>query len=311
MPYIKVLLILLMTLLPFPINAQLKQVYHELKRINFLLPDSTQGWKRSGKLNLNFNQALYDSWQGGADNSIELGILLNEKFEYQSDKMIWDNYIIADYGLNKLKKQAIRKTYDKLEYNSLVGIKLPKNWSASYFLNLQTQLTNSYNYDKDLNKENRINGFLAPLYITTGPGVMWKKHDKFYFNLAPITYKMTYVNGRIHRYDSDSLTFKSNDQITILGIEPGHTSKYQLGFYASAFYEFNITPNIRVENRVSLYSDYLEDFSNIDFDYTMRMLLKINDLLKTQITIETRYDDDAYKTIQLRESLGVGITLKL
>ncbi|MGI9526071.1 MAG: DUF3078 domain-containing protein [Weeksellaceae bacterium] len=292
-------------------NAQLRHVYNELKRIDFNPKDTITGWKGGGKLRLNANQSMYSNWRGGANNSVEVNALMNYQFNYQSKVILWDNYILADFGVNKLKRQKIRKTQDRLEYNSIIGVKLPGEWSASYFLNLQTQLTNSYDYENDLQKEHRINGFLAPLYATTGPGVMWRKSNNLHFNMAPFTYKLTYINGRIHRYNKASQTFSNDEQTDILGITAGKKFNYQLGFYSSALYRFNLSKNIKVENRLSLYSNYLDDFSNIDFDYTMRMNLRINDLISTQVTFQARYDDDAYAGLQAREALGVGVEFKL
>lgn len=298
-------------IVPIQVNAQLKAVYDELKRVDFNIQDDSKGWKNNGGASLNINQSIYDKWNGTNNNSIELSIGLNKKLKYQTSKMIWDNYFIADFGLNKLSGQEIRKTQDRLELNSLIGMTLPNHWSASYFLNMQTQLTNSYDYDKDPEKENRINGFLAPLYIATGPGIMWQKNDKLNFNIAPLTCKMTYINGNIYRYDKGTSSFKSNKEISILGVPAGDDIIYQLGFYSSALYEFKLAKNIKVENRLSLYSNYLDNPTNIDVDYTMRMHLGINDLLSTQIIFQARYDDDSYSGIQGRESIGVGLKFKI
>lgn len=307
----KILFLTVFLSLHFSAKCQLKQVYNELKHIDFQLPsDSIKGWKHNGRVTVNINQSNYSQWQGEGNNAVELDVLLNHRFNYQTHKMLWDNYIIANFGLNKLNGQGIRKTQDRIEYNTIVGIKLPQNWSVSYFLNVQTQTTNSFDYSHDIQKNHRINGFLAPLYAATGPGIMWKKNNRLNFNIAPITYKLTYINGNIYRYDSKTKDFVNDNNIEILGIEPGKKFKYQLGFYSAALYAFKLTQNIKVENSLSLYSNYLDDFSNIDFDYTMRMDLGINDYLSTQIILQTRYDDDAYKGLQVRESVGVGLKFK-
>lgn len=292
-------------------SAQITEVLKELKRIQFKMPDTINGWHRHGNFRLNINQALYENWQSGETNNIEITAHIAHRFDYQRDNMLWDNYLLLDYGLNKINGYDIRKTQDKLELNSIIGSTTPQKWSYSFFLNLQTPITNTYNYDKDLNRENRIAGFLAPLYIATGPGIMWRKDANLFFNLAPVTAKSVYVNGHVNKYSNAENRFLNNDQTKIFGITPGEDFLHQLGFYSSAYMKIELMKNVHMENRIALYSNYLQEPKNFDMDYTMNLVLKVNKLLTTNLTFQTRYDDQEFVGFQVRESLGVGLNFKI
>jgi uncharacterized protein YutD len=64
----------------------------------------------------------------------------------------------------------------------------------------------------------------------------------------------------------------------------------ELGFLLTGFYKRNIQ-NITVENRLSLYSDYINKFGNIDVDYDLTLEL-VNEYVKTNIGVHVIYDDD-------------------
>jgi hypothetical protein len=62
-----------------------------------------------------------------------------------------------------------------------------------------------------------------------------------------------------------------------------------------------------MENRLNLYSNYLQDPQNIDIDYQMNVIMKINRYLSANIALQTIYDDNAIKAVQLREVFGLGV----
>ena len=293
------------------VEAQITEVPKEVKRIQVKFPDSTQGWKKKNNIKLLINQSLYENWQSGGVSNIELKTHFKHNFNYQKEDLIWDNTLMVDYGLSKVNGYEIRKTQDKMEFNSIVGGKLPGMWSYSYFINIQTPLTNTYNYDKDLNKENRTAGVFAPLYIATGPGFMWKKNNDMYINIAPVTAKSIYINGHVHKYDKELDRFVSNDEKEIYGVLPGESFKHKLGFYSSALLKLNLANNIKMENRVSLYSNYMNSPENVDLDYSMHVTMKVNKLLTTQFMFRTRYDNEEYKGLQIQESFGVGFNFNI
>ncbi|MPT34384.1 MAG: DUF481 domain-containing protein, partial [Flavobacterium sp.] len=82
---------------------------------------------------------------------------------------------------------------------------------------------------------------------------------------------------------------------------------YELGFNASAYYKFNLMENVSVENILNLYSNYLEDPQNVDLDYQLNIVMKINKYLSTNLAFQTIYDDNAFKGFQIRQVLGLGI----
>lgn len=266
--------------------------------------DSAKVWTRGGNISFLFNQSTFDNWLAGGENNFSGNVGLNYDFNYKKNDWTWDNKIIAEYGILQTKNAEFeKKTTDRLEFNSVVGKRASEYWYYSFFLNFRTQFTDGYVYDKDANgKEIRENNtkFMSPGYLTFGPGMLWKKSDNLKVNLAPATSKITFVSDD---FTSD-VNYVDGDYF---GVDANKSMRYELGFYASAYYKFNIMENISMENILNLYSNYLEDPQNVDLDYQMNIVMTINRYISANLTFQTIYDDNAFKGFQTRQVFGVGV----
>jgi hypothetical protein len=62
--------------------------------------------------------------------------------------------------------------------------------------------------------------------------------------------------------------------------------------------------NVSIENRLNLYSNYLDDPQNVDIDYQMNVVMRINKYLTANV--QTIYDDNSVQAVQVREIFGIG-----
>jgi len=267
-------------------------------------PDTVKVWKSKGNVSLLLNQSSFSNWAAGGENNISGTLGINYDLNYKKDDWTWDNKVIASYGLVKTNNSPFeKKTDDRFEFNSLVGKKAFGYWSYSFFLNLRTQFTQGYIYGKDefgAEIRDKNTSFLSPGYLTFGPGMLWKKNDNLKFNLAPATSKITFV---------DDFYTSLPDYVDgeYFGVDTNKSMRYELGFYASGYYKLDIMTNVSFENILSLYSNYLEDPQNVDLDYQLNIVMKINKYLSTNLSFQTIYDDNAFRGFQTREVFGLGV----
>ena len=245
-----------------------------------------EGWKKEGNISFLFNQSAFNNWLAGGTNNISGTLGLNYDFNYLRGDWTWDNKIIASYGLTKLRGQGAQKTDDRLEFNSVAGKKASNNWYYSAFFNFKTQMSST-----DVGGVQQSH-FFSPAYFQFGPGMLWKKSDNLKVNIAPATSKLVVL---------------SSDLAPAFGVEAGESTRYELGASVSGYYKFTIMENVSVENIVNLYSNYLEDPQNIDLDYTVNIVMKINKYLSANLALQTIYDDNAFKGFQTREVFGLGV----
>lgn len=259
--------------------------------------DTIGPWTKKGNASLLFNQSTFSNWVAGGENNISGNLGFNYDFNYKKGDWAWDNKIIASYGIVKTRTSAFaKKTDDRLEINSLLGKKLTERWYYSAFINFKTQFTKGYLYTNDETGEHRdeFTNFLSPGYLYAGVGMLYKRDDNFKINLSPLTSKFTMVD-RGFTLPNDAY----------FGVKEGQWLRYELGFNASMYYKLDVIANVQFENILNLYSNYLEDPQNVDIDYQLNIVMKINRYLTTNLMFQTIYDDNAYRGFQVRQVFGV------
>jgi len=257
------------------------------------------GWSTNGNISLIFNQSAFNNWIAGGDNTLAGNISVNYKFNYVKGSTTWKNNIISSYGITKSKNTEFeKKTDDRFELNSLLGVNADNYWYYSALFNFKTQFSKGYKYFKtDEGAEDRTEytNFFSPATFLLGPGMLWEKSENFKFNIAPATTKLIIVNK--------DFTLPNG---AYFGVEEGKNTRLELGFSATGRLKFDLMENISAENTLAIYSNYLEDPQNVDLDYTLTIFMKINSYFTTNFMFQTIYDDNAFEGFQLREVFGFG-----
>lgn len=251
--------------------------------------EKKDGWKTNGNVSFLFNQSAFNNWLAGGVNNISGTLGLNYDFNYTKNDWTWDSKLIASYGLTKIKKEDIQKTDDRLELNSLIGKKASKYWYYSAFLNFKTQMSST-----DVAGV-QTSHFFSPAYFQVGPGMLWKKSNNLKVNLAPATSKLILVHSHL------------TELAPAFGVEQGESTRYELGASISGYYKVEVMKNVSVENILNLYSNYLDEAKNVDIDYTLNVVMKVNKYLSANLSMQAIYDDNAFEGFQTKEVFGLGI----
>lgn len=258
-----------------------------------VLDTNNLGWKHGGILTFLFNQSAFNKeWLGGGTSSIAGNLGLNYDFNHNTNTSVWDNKIIVAYGLTKLGDARTTKSDDRFEYTSLYGKRAGQSyWYYSTFLNFKTQLDSGF----DLATNVKISHFMSPAYLQTGPGMLWKRSANLKVNIAPATSRLIFVDGQ---FTQGKASF---------GVESGKTTRFEFGAALNAYYKFTLLENVSMENILNLYSNYLDKPQNVDVDYQMNLVMKINKYMSANVALQTIYDDNAITKVQVREVFGLGI----
>ena len=268
-------------------------------------------WKTNGNAIFLINQSSFSNWTSGGQSSVSGTLKINYNLNYFDNGWAWDTKILSAFGLNKISgSDFLKKTDDRIEINSVVGKKFNNNligkWSYSSFFNFQTQFAKGYRFGKDTNGNSirtEKSRFFSPATTQLGIGLYWKKDQNFWINVAPMTGKLILVNRLF--------TKNLNDNQSYFGVKQNGNSRFELSASVRSFYKTEIYENITLENRLSLYSDYLDKPKNIDFDYTLNVTMKVNKFISTNLVFQFVYDDNEIKRMQIREVLGVGLNIDL
>lgn len=251
----------------------------------------TSNWSKKGNLNLLFNQSAFNNeWLGGGTSNFAGSVNFDYQFNYSKDDWTWDNRLVAAYGLTKIKEEDITKSDDRFEINSIIGKKASNNWFYSGIVNFKTQMDRGE--DKD---GNYISHFFSPAYLQAGIGMLYKPSANFKLNIAPATSKLIMVD--------EQFTISQSS----FGVEQGDTSRFEFGASLNLYAKYDVFKNVSFENVLNMYSNYIEDAQNVDIDYTLNVVMKINKYMSTNISVQAIYDDNAISAFQVKEVFGLGI----
>lgn len=257
------------------------------------------GWTKAGIFALNINQGALSNWAGGGEqNTLGINTLLNYNINYRNGKNTWDNNIDIALGFqNATSFSKFRKTDDRIDLTTKYGRQLSKSWYAGFLINFNTQVIEGYNYTVDTNT--KISNLLTPGKLLFSPGVDFKPNKEFSLFISPATARWVFKS------DKDFLA------INKFGVDSSKTSNMEFGAYLTAKYNKAISKWATYTGRLDLFSNYKRNPKNVDILFTNLISLKFNDWLATNLSLDIIYDDDILKKTQLKEIIGIGLTIKL
>ncbi len=296
----KIYILLLFVSVPFAIYGQTSD-------------SDTTYWAKSLKGIFGINQSSFTNWQAGGENTLAWNTLLELEANYNRDRNSWTNRLKVGYGSTNQKSTGFRKTDDVLSFRTKYGYRFAKEkpeWLGSASMSFLTQFDDGYNYPNDSMK---ISTFMAPGYVLLDLGIEYKKGDKFSALFSPLSVKMTFVND-------DSLSAAG-----AFGVEKGETFRSELGTSLRLDYKNEIFKNIYYTTGLLLFTDYAENFGNVDIYFTNLFVFKINNIFATTLSFDFIYDDDVTirefddegtltgegPRLQFKQVLSLGLTLNL
>ena len=264
-------------------------------------------WTKRGNVTVLLNQTGFSDWVGGGTNNFSATIKFDYEWEYKDKGWDWLSNVESAFGIAKYKNAPFaRKIDDRILIQSIVGKEFTRNLSFSAFFNFTSQIGNGYKYKKD-DDNNEIRELttriFSPAYFQIGSGFLWKKDEKLWVNYSPIASRLILVSKKF----TDGLL----ENETYFGVSPNKSSRYELGANLTFHSEGSLLENVNYRQDLKLFSNYLEDASNIDLDYLAQIEINVNPLLSTQLIFQLIYDDNAVSRLQVREVFGVGVQLKL
>ncbi len=288
--------------------------------INTELPDTISYWSKENKVGLDISQITFVNWNAGGNNSIS-GLVKGQFIRtYTKENIHWKNELIMRYGINKQESQEVRKTDDQFAFNSTFGYKRDtiSNWYYAGKFNFNTQFANGYAYP---NVDLAISRPFAPAYAFLGIGAEYSRKDlNLNFYLSPLTQKTTMVfDQRLANQGAFGVEKAVYDEFGAL-IREGKNIRNETGILVTNQWKREIFENINFENRIALYTDYINNFGNIDIDWQIQLDLTVNQYVKANIGTHLVYDDDIKSKqeeggvqvvkgpkIQLKQLLGLGV----
>lgn len=259
----------------------------------------SNGWKNSGTFILNLNQGALSNWAaGGEQNVFGVNGMFNYVFNLKNGKITWDNMIDLALGFqNATSFGKFRKIDDRIDLTSKYAYQVSKKGHLGILANFNSQSIAGYDYSTVPNV--KISDFLTPGKILLSPGFNYKPDNKVSIYISPLTIRWV---------------LKSNDDffnVSKFGVDSAKKVNNELGAYITVKAKWPLAKWATFSSRIDLFSNYKRNPENVDLLMTNLLTMRFNKFLATNLTFDLIYDDDIIKRLQIKEILGIGLTLKL
>lgn len=260
------------------------------------------GWTKTGSVGINFSQVSLTNWSAGGSSSIAGNMYLNGGVNYKKDRWLWQNALNLEYGWTSIKSEGVKKSADKISFNTQLGYSTDNIWYYTALASFQSQFSEGYNYPE---KEHYISKFMAPGYVNASVGMEYRPENKWYsIYMSPIAGRFIFVKDK---YLSD---------LGNLGVDKGKEFKAELGIYLKGKAEKTIMENVKLITDAVFYTPYDKSFGNVDVEWNLLINMKINKYLNASVNTTLKYYDKVKyidekgvhgPRVQFKEIIGVGL----
>ncbi len=225
------------------------------------------------------NQTYLSNWTKGGESSLStmMDLLAEATYNNKEANTQWISSLRMKFGTITTKDKGMRKNHDALEFNSKFNGNAWGKIGMSASLYMKHQLARGYNYPND---SVPISKFLNPGTMTVGLGFEYKPAKEITFNIAPLSYKTTFV-----------LDTANIDQ-TLHGIDNNAWARREMGTQIVVSSKLAPFKDMEISNNLRLFSNYLNKPQNIDVDWELNITQKINWFFTIRLNFHLIYDDD-------------------
>jgi hypothetical protein len=276
----------------------------------------TNPWKFRTEASYVLNQSAMSNWVKGGEGSVSTALDITGYAEYKDKekKISSASFARLKFGYIANKQDGLKKNLDLLETNSKLNHLAFGKVDFSAIMLFKTQVAIGKNYfttSDGRDSSDIVSKFMNPATLTVGLGLDYKPNKKTSINLSPLSYKGTFV--------TDTALI---DQ-TLYGVPNNKKARNEPGASFMISHEFNPMKTVTVINRLQLFTNYINNPQNVDFDWEMIAVARLNWFTDVRFNTHLIFDDDTKtfkkgdegsdkKTarVQFKEMLGFSVSFR-
>jgi hypothetical protein len=250
-------------------------------------------WTKSWMLTLSGNQAAYQNWSQGGVNTLAATAATLMRIRYNGEDFSNSVRLNLQLGQTWLDGDDSRKTADLISIRNKVDYFLgTEKLSAFAELGFRTQFVKGF----DDNNERVISDFMSPGYLTESIGFSFQPNDDLSVQ-SGLGLKQTFV-----RIDSLDVFY---------GLDEDEDFRSEGGLTISVDINKKFAETFNYTAEFSTFTNLLIPITSTDIIFRNEISGKLSNVLSTIVQFELLYDDDISDKLQLRQSIAVGLNIKL
>ncbi len=254
------------------------------------------GWDNELLAYLNLNQASFDNWSAGGENTMGWQTGLTGIFTNYAPRREWVNTLRLAYGMQKAGDQEAIKSIDEMRLGSVY------NYIANYHVDpyvafrFESQFAKGYAYSDSDKVE--VSNFMDPGYFTESLGIGRTFLEKIIRSRMGLAFKQTVTDKFPIPYADDPETEKTEKVRNKVGLEWVTTVDWQ------------ISESLRYISLVDVFSD-MKASNQIDVRWDNLLAAKVASFVTVALDFRLFYDRDISTRRQLNQALSIGFTYTL
>lgn len=278
-------------------------------------PPDSMGWTYDATARLNISQAAYKDWQeGGGVNTLAVTAATGGVAREKRGDWTQTHELRLALGILDQEDQALRKAEDQIRYQSNVryeGNGFFRIFNPTFAVQMRTQFASGFDYEnnpfegevddptdprRDQEPPVETSSFFAPAFITESLGLTYEPVDQLTLRLGAASKQTVVVEENFRE---------------LYGVDPNSLARVEAGTEFAASLNTRLTENIRYRSDLNAFLAFnqLEEPPDVLWENTIS--LTVNNWLTTDLEFTALYDETITDTIQLKETISVGLSFTL
>ena len=261
-------------------------------------PDTIKwGWRHSVVSGLNLTQVSVKDWAQGGEDALSWTIRLYGLSKLEDTSYVWGNSYKMTYGQARIGGEAIRKTEDRLEFESVFTYKLGSEVNPYISATLKTQFTEGVAIDGAGNTT-PVSKFFDPAYLTQSAG----------FGYRPSATIKSRLGAGLREIITSTYTSYANDPSTPLSQRV--KTRVDGGVESVTDAELKLDDNLLFRSKLELFAP-ARKLSEVAMRMDNTLTANVSKYIVVIVNVQLINDVNATSRLQEKEVLAIGLTYTL
>ncbi len=261
-------------------------------------PDSSRwGWRHSVVSGLNLTQVSFKDWAQGGENALAWTVRLDGLSRLEDTSFVWGNSYKMAYGEAKLGTQSMRKTDDRLEFESVFTYKLGTEVNPYMSATLKTQFAEGVTIDANGNAT-PVSKFFDPAYLTQSAG----------FGYRPSKEIKTCLGAGLREIITSTYTMYANDPS--VPVDQRVKTRVDGGLESTTDAELKLDDNLLFRSKLELFAP-IRKLSEVTMRMDNTLTANVSKYVVVILNLQLINDVNSSSRLQEKEVLALGLTYTL
>lgn len=258
-------------------------------------PDGSKwGWKHSVVSGLNLTQVSVKDWAQGGEDALSWTVRFYGLSKLEDTSYVWGNSYKMTYGQAKIGSETIRKTEDRLEFESVFTYKLGSEVNPYISATLKTQFAEGVTIDGAGNST-PVSKFFDPAYLTQSAG----------FGYRPSATIKSRLGVGVREIVTSTYTSYANDPSTSLSQRV--KTRVDGGVESVTDAELKLDDNLLFRSKLELFAP-VRKLSEVTMRMDNTVTANVSKYIVVIVNVQLINDVNATSRLQEKEVLAIGLT---